>query len=39
MQRPIYIQPSIYIPIEEQIAYNLAYTAKLKEWNESQDNT
>ncbi len=30
--KPIYIQPSIYLSLEDQIAYNEAYLVELKEW-------
>lgn len=42
MEKPIYIQPSINLSIEEQIAYNLEYAAKLdayKQWLAEQNTT
>ena len=36
MEKPVYIQPSIYLTIEEQIAYNVAYLAELKAWEAAQ---
>ena len=36
MEKPVYIQPSIYLTIEEQIAYNEAYLVELKAWEAAQ---
>lgn len=36
MQKPIYIQPSIDLTVEEQIAANQAYLVELMAWEEAQ---
>ncbi len=36
MEKPIYIQPSIYLTVEEQIAANEAYLAELQAWEAAQ---
>ena len=36
MEKPVYVQPSIYLSQEEQIAANEAYLAELAAWEAAQ---
>ena len=38
MEKPRYTQPSIYLPIEDQIAANQAYLVKLRAWEAEQED-
>jgi hypothetical protein len=38
MEKPTHIQPSIYLPIEDQIAANQAYLVLLRAWEAEQED-
>ena len=38
MEKPTHIQPSIYLPIEDQIAENQAFLARLRAWEAEQED-